>query len=621
MTIKHFHMITRLVVMVSLFFCTFFTIAKDGKHSPRPNILWIVSEDNSPMLGAYGDEFATTPNLDKLANRGIVYDNAFANSAVCAPTRFSLYTGMYANALGTHNMRSRYAIPDFIKPYSFYLKQAGYFVTNHNKTDFNYKTNDQKYWDKGNYKNSPKGQPFFHVENIGISHEGQIHRKKAELLHDPNAVSLPPYHPETPEIRYDWALYYDRISEMDSRVRKLLQDLEDAGLADNTIIFYFSDHGGVIARSKRFLFDSGTKIPLIMAFPVKFKHLAPQDMGSRSDVMVDIVDLAPTILELAGVEPPAHWHGKSLLNSARDITKQTAYLYRGRMDERIDIIRAIRDKKFKYIRNYLPHRKYALHLEYLWRAASIRSWQAECLAGRCNSAQQQFWHPKPVEELYNTESDPWEVNNLANKPEYQNTLNAMRQLLAEKNRHYKDIGFIPEGELVERTKDITAYELVNHPSFPIERVIETAEIASLGQTKYQSLLASRLNDNEAAVRYWAATGFTILNQASEQETQSLINLLTDPSADVQIAAAEALLKLNIIEQPLNVLQTHISQSPETIALHAANVLNEIGLQATPALATMQQVIIDQKARSKRLGLRVNYLLNALEFTVKNLSKN
>ena len=361
----------------------------------KPNILWIVSEDNSPLLGAYGDKFAKTPHIDSLAKKSIVFDNAFANSPVCAPTRFSILTGMHANAMGTNNMRSRYRVPNFVKPYTDYLRAAGYHVTNDNKTDYNYATStdiptdkhlsyqdwqtiDGEIWDRGNYNDRQENQPFFHVYNMYESHESRLHRPLKNRMHDPSKVKLPPYHPDTPEIRADWALYYDRITQMDFLVGQKLAELKAANALENTIVFYYSDHGGALARSKRFLYDTGTKIPLMVHVPDKFRHLLPYKMGDRTDQIVDIVDLAPTIFHLAGIKQPAHMHGENIFSTASKKNKSYSYLYRGRMDVRIDLVRALRDKQFKYIRNYMPHRPNGQHLAYLWKAASVRSWQKTC---------------------------------------------------------------------------------------------------------------------------------------------------------------------------------------------------------------------------------------------------
>ncbi len=601
----------------------------------KPNILWIVSEDNSPLIGAYNDSYATTPNIDAFAKKSLIFDNAFANSPVCAPTRSSIITGMHANAIGSGNMRTRYKIPDFVKPYTYYLRAGGYYATNDSKTDYNIATADvpegklllestwqaidSKFWDVGDYSQRKPGQPFFHVYNIMASHEYNVHNPKKKTNHKPEEFKLPPYHPDTPEIRADWASYYDSITNMDTLVGEFLDKLEASGDLENTIIFYYSDHGGVIARSKRFVYDTGTKIPFIVHVPEKFKHLLQNDMGTRTDDMIDIVDLAPSILHLAGIEIPAHLQGHNIFSSSIKQAKKYNYLYRGRMDERIDLVRSLRDKKFKYIRNYMPHRANGQHLNYLWNAASMLSWEQECLNNRCNKVQQRFWQLRKPEELYDIEVDPWEVNNLADKPQYQQVLLSMRETLKEKNRRYKDIGFIPEGELVKRTQDITAYQLVRQPSFPIDLILETAEIASLGQEKHINLMIERLSHQEAAVRYWAAVGLIVLQEQASPAKAALLNSLNDSSADVQIAAAEALSHLGDVKPSLETLMKHIHHGSPMVQLHAANVLEAMGSKAKPVAKELLDIVKQMEViKAQGDSPWENYLLAALSHTVSNL---
>ena len=273
----------RAFYICSILFFSFSCGQKDTNQlaSDPPNFLWIVSEDNGPFFGCYGDPFATTPTLDKLATEGVLYENAFANAPVCAPARSTIITGMYPPSMGTQNMRSTYPIPESIKFFPQYLREAGYYCTNNSKEDYNM-PKPEGVWDessrKAHYKNRGEGQPFFAIFNVTISHESSIHKSipNDSLRHDPAEVKLPPYHPDTPEMRHDWAQYYDKVEDMDARMGEILQELEDAGLTDNTIVAYYSDHGGVIARSKRFVYESGTHVPMIWRFPDKYAHLATQ---------------------------------------------------------------------------------------------------------------------------------------------------------------------------------------------------------------------------------------------------------------------------------------------------------------------------------------------------------
>ena len=355
--------------------------AKKDLTESKPNILWIVSEDNSPFFGCYGDELATTPTFDKLATEGILYQNAFANAPVCAPARSTIITGMYPPSMGTENMRSIYPTPVSIKFFPQYLREAGYYCTNNSKEDYNM-IKPEGVWDesstKAHYKNRKEGQPFFAIFNLTVSHESSIHKSipNDSLRHDPAKVKLPPYHPDTPEMRHDWAQYYDKIEDLDGQVAVLLKELEDAGLADNTIVAYYGDHGGVIARSKRFVYESGTRVPMIWRFPKKYEHLAPGLPGSKTDRLVSFVDLAPTMLSLANISIPGYMQGNAFLGDQQTPPQGYVHLFRGRMDERIDLPRAVRHKQYRYIKNYMPHRIYGQYLEYLWKAPSCRSWRA-----------------------------------------------------------------------------------------------------------------------------------------------------------------------------------------------------------------------------------------------------
>jgi len=566
--------------------------AGDGE-SGRPNILWITSEDNGPFLGCYGDALAATPSLDRLASQGVLFENAFAGAPVCAPARCTIITGMNACSLGTQHMRSSNPVPGFVEFFPQSLRAAGYYCTNNAKEDYN-TPKPEGVWDessrKAHYGKRKPGQPFFAVFNITVSHESGIHKSAAELRHDPEEMVLPPYHPDTPAIRHDWAQYYDKVEAMDARVGELLRELDAAGLAEDTIVFYFSDHGGVLARSKRFLYDSGTHVPLIVRFPEKYRHLAPAAPGSRTSRLVSFVDLAPTVLGLAGVGVPGHMQGAAFLGPRAGEPREFVHLFRGRMDERYDMMRAVRDERFKYIRNYMPHRIYGQHLEYLWRAPSTRSWEQAFREGRCNAAQSAFWGPKPAEELYDTKADPHEVHNLTADREYAEVLERMRRANAEWVRAIHDTGFMPEGEQLDRCRDGTPYELVRKEGFPLERVIATAEAASSRDPDAFPLLKARLEDPESCVRYWAATGCAVLGTRAERAAVWLIGLLEDPSADVRIAAAEALCGMERCELAVPALVNELENPNPRAALHAVNVLAVLGEKARPALDALKKLL-------------------------------
>ncbi len=572
------------------------TLFAGTNKNEKPNILWIVSEDNSPFLGCYGDKNATTPNLDKLAQKSIVYDNAFSNAPVCAPVRNTLITGMFASTLGCHNMRSQNSIPENIKFFPQYLREEGYYCTNNSKEDYN-TIKPKNVWNessgKAHYMNRNKNQPFFAIFNTGLSHEHKIHYvelfEKEKLKHKPEDMELAPYHPDLPDIRQCYANYYDYVTLMDAKVGELLAELDKNGLSDNTIIFYYSDHGGVLPRSKRFIFESGTRIPLMVHFPKKYEHLAPSKSGTRSDRLVSLIDLPPTLCSLLNIKIPKQFLGKAFLgeNIAKD--PEYVHFFRNRMDERYDMMRAVRDKDFRYIRNYMPHRKYGQHIWYLWRSTATRAWEKAFKEGKCNEIQSRFWGFKEPEELYDIKKDPHNVNNLASNPEYKDVLKRMRQETQRWVRENHDAGFIPEGMMVDQAENTTIYEMTHAANFPIEQIIETAELASEKDAKNLPELIKRLSYKEPAIRYWAATGCTILGQKAKKAKPKLKELLNDPVADVRITTAEALCKLGDKKLSLDLLVNELKSNNPGIQLHALNVLDALEDDTKTVLKDVIQV--------------------------------
>lgn len=363
--------------------------ASSALASERPNILWLTSEDNNVnWVGAYGNPHADTPNIDQLASDGFLYTDCYANAPVCAPSRSTWITGIHAISMGTHPMRSRYPIPhDKIKYYPDLLKEAGYYVGNDKKTDYNIGgRDDKKAWDTidTDWKLLKSNQPFFMVINHTASHESRAFGDVNNTEHDPENVRLARYHPDIPVIRKNYAHYHDQIKKMDANIGEALAELERAGLAENTIVIYNSDHGGVLARSKRFIYDSGTHSPLIIRIPEKFSYLRPAEPGARVNKLVSFIDMTKTWLSLCGAEVPDVLQGKIFLGPDAE-SRDYHVSYRTRMDERCDNVRAIRDRRFLYIRNYMPYAPWGQHLSFLWRMSATQAWEQHHRAGenRC----------------------------------------------------------------------------------------------------------------------------------------------------------------------------------------------------------------------------------------------
>ncbi|MFE7476875.1 sulfatase [Streptomyces sp. NPDC057575] len=419
----------------------------------RPHILWLVAEDHYPFVGAYGDTLARTPTLDRLAREGIRYENSYSAAPVCAPSRFALLTGMHPATAGpAQHMRARGTLPDFVNGFPQYLREAGYYTTNNDKTDYNAPVDMAATWDESSktahWRNRPANTPFFAVFNDMTTHESALFTA-IDGPTRPQDVTLPAYLADTPEIRADFAHYYDAMATMDGHLADQLRELESAGLAEDTIVFCYSDNGGVLPRSKRYCYDEGLRTSLIVRFPAKWQHLAPRPPGSVERGAVTSVDYAPTVLALAGVDIPHHIQGKAFLGAHRPEPARYAFGGRDRMDERYDMVRTVRDDRYRYLRNYTPHRPWGQHQAFAWNARGYQSWEQAHIDGTLNAVQDRFWGTKPAEELYDLRTDPDQVRNLANDPAHAARLRRLGHALDEHLMDINDNGFIPEGSPLE----------------------------------------------------------------------------------------------------------------------------------------------------------------------------
>jgi arylsulfatase A-like enzyme len=583
--------------------------------SGRPNILWIVSEDNDPFLGCYGCDLARTPTLDHLAAEGILYENCFSQAPVCAPSRFTLITGMYATSCGpAHNMRAQGKLPAEARGFPAYLRDAGYYCTNNAKTDYNGPIDMKDTWDessgKAHWRNRPAGKPFFAVFNHGVTHESQLFpeniAKYEPLPHptDPARVRLPAYHPDLPEFRTDWANYFDLMARLDGQVARLLRQLEEDGLAGDTIVFYYSDNGGILPRSKRFCFDSGTHVPLIIRFPEKYRHLAPSRPGARLEDPVSFVDFAPTVLSLAGLGIPKHMQGHAFAGQKSERAHDYAFSFRNRMDERYDMVRTVRDRHYRYIRNYMPHLIYGQHVEYMFQMRSMQAWEKAFKEGKLSGPQKLFWEPKPLEELYDLRTDPDEVKNLAADGAHREVLSRMRAALRRHMLEIRDNGFIPEGSALQGY--VTAH---NPKAYPLERIMEVADTAVLQKAGNIPRLIGWLADGNECIRYWAALGCVMLGGKAAPAAAALKARLTDASGSVKVAAAEALCRAGGTEDGLAILEDCLLRDGNPwVRLQSANALQNLGAVAKPCLEAIRKAAGDEN----------NYVQRAAKYTTSIL---
>ena len=595
-----------------------------------PNILWLTSEDNGPHLGCYGDKYADTPNLDGLAKKGMIYTRAISNAPVCAPARTTIISGMYPPSTGAEHMRSMTKLPKGFKMYPVYLRELGYFCTNNSKEDYNL-MKDGEVWNEGgrkaSWENRPKkDQPFFAIHNFTVSHESQIRKRPHEQIHNPAKVRVPAYHPDTPEVRQDWAQYYDKLTEMDKMVGEKLKLLEEQGLAEDTIIFYYGDHGSGMPRSKRWPYFSGINVPLIIHVPEKWKHLAASDykIGGKSDRRVGFIDLAPTLLSIAGKKPPAHMQGHAFMGKHEATEQEYGYGFRGRMDERYDMVRSVVGKRYIYIRNYMPHKPYGQHVSYMFQTPTTQVWKRMFDQGKLNAEQSHFWKTKPPEELYDLKQDRDEVKNLANSREHSDILKKMRNAhLAHINRII-DVGFLPEGEIHSRSEGTNPYEMARTKKYPYERIFLAADLASGLSPWATRTLATYLKDNDSAIRYWGAMGLLMRGKKGVLATsKQLETALKDQSPYVRVVVAEALGKYGNDQQVAKAVKTlgEIADPvkngcfPSMLAMNAIDHLDGKAKSLLPIIQSMPQV---PEGVDKRFQGYVGRLVNT---TIEELKTN
>jgi N-sulfoglucosamine sulfohydrolase len=574
------------------------SIAQGGEPT-RPNILWLTAEDISPNLGCYGDNYAITPNLDRFAAEGVRYNQAFGITGVCAPNRSCLITGVYPSKLGSHGMRSTVTLPDAIKCFTEYLRSAGYYCCNNAKTDYNFAV-PKTAWDESSrnahYQNRKSGQPFFAVFNHEVTHEGQIRvpaaqfkRNTARLTpsqrHAPERAPVPPYHPDTPETRRDWAKYYDNITAMDYQFGDKLKELEDAGLAEDTIVFFFGDNGAGMPGCKKWVWDSGLRVPLIIRFPKKWQHLAPGLPGTTSDRLVSFVDLAPTVLSLAGMELPRHFQGTAFLGKRAGSARQYVYAIRDRMAERYDCVRVVRNQRYQYNRNFMPHLTWSQFVSYTEAMPTMKAWRALAAEGKLSGPSARYFAAtKPAEELYDTQTDPHQVSNLAADPRHRATLEQFRAECERWMLQSGDLGLVPEFEMHQAANSRPLYDL---RSDSLPELLRAAALANSMQETNLPQLIKLLDHTEASLRWWGALGLVALRVDARPAEVAIQKALADAAPEVRVAAAEVMSNLGNDAAALPVLTAALRHESAFVRLAALKLLDRFGPRARPVLSEIR----------------------------------
>lgn len=490
----------------------------------RPNILWLTFEDTSPeFIGCYGNPKAKTPFMDSLASVGVRFTKAFSTGAVCSPSRTALITGMKTYTLGTGHHRSRYQIPEFVKGFPYYLKKAGYYCTNNEKTDYNVadpKTFISETWDESSNKagwwNRKEGQPFFAVINNMSAHQSRtmtnlysdyekmvLAKLPKHLQVAENELIIPPFYRDSPEMRKNVARIYNSISLADFEMRQTFERLKKENQLENTIIFCFADHGEGMPRVKTNGIGLGHRVPFFVWLPEKYKTLIGSKSGATNDQLIDFCDLPPTILSLAGVEIPNHFQGKNLFQTQ----KNTLFLSSDRSDESTDLTRTIITQKYAYTRVFMPFMQEVRYLNYMDRGDITAQIRKDFKDKKLNKIQVQIVLPREVEYLYDLENDAWQINNLAKDPKYAVEITKMRGLLQKHLIEQQDVMFLPEGRFADIQKNKTLYEFrKNTDEYPIEKIVSIAMLSGLKTDAALKSQIKALSDPNEIVQYWATMG-------------------------------------------------------------------------------------------------------------------
>jgi uncharacterized sulfatase len=516
-----------------------------------------MSEDNSAnYLKLFDPEGVATPNIEAMAAHGIAFNHAFSNAPVCSVARTTLISGCYAPRIGTqfHRKHTAMPMPDGLRMFPAYLRAAGYYTTNNSKEDYNAIKGDGV-WDESSrqasWKNRPReSMPFFHVQTFTDSHESRLHFNEQQMKQptqtDPASIWLQAYLPDTPLFRYTQARYHDRIQKIDELVGGVMEELRQAGELENTFVFYFGDHGGVLPRSKGYTYESGLHVPLVVRVPEKFKSLAGRPLGSRSDGFVEFVDFGPTVLSLAGIEQPEGVDGRPFLGFDADPEKvdarDEAFGYADRFDEKYELVRTLRVGDWKYVRNFEPFYPDGLQNNYRYKALAYQQWRELFQQAKLEGAALQFFQPKAPEALYNLEDDPDEIQNLAEDPAHANRLVRMRAQLDDRLKSMPDLSFVTEAVMVDAAIESPTDFGQSH-SGQIASYIDTVNLALLPLSEALPKLQFALDpeqQDDPWVRYWALVACSTLGEGARSLQPQIERLMSDVEPLVVMRAVEYL---------------------------------------------------------------------------------
>lgn len=561
--------------MLNLLLWTTFVIADFS----RPNIVWLISEDNSVHYSnLYFETGAEMPNIRKLAEEGVVFDHAFSVAPVCSVARSTLATGSYPSRLGMQYHRSSESVtlPASVRPVFELMHEAGYYTSYYRKNDFNFKADMSKWDADGDWSGRKADQPFFHKHQFQITHEGHLQRTNTEGTEVPEFVM--PRHPNTPLFRQAQRAYLTLNETMDQQLGKLVEQLREEGVLEDTFIFYFGDHGGVLPGSKGYLYETGLHVPFVVRIPKNFQHWVDLQPGTRSDGFVEFVDLGPTTLHLAGISIPKGMDGRPFMGpgvTRADLeSRDEAIGIADRFDEKYDLVRSLRQGKLKYIRNYTPFNFHGMSNIYRYKMASYREWRDLHKAGKLTPLQERFFTTRPMEELYDVVEDPYETVNLATDPAYKDALLELRGRLTERLKTMPDLSFIPERDLVEQAVHApVAFGQAQRGR--IARLIDVADLALQSFSEARSGIEAALAAKDPIQRYWGLIACSIFDKQARVFKDTAKQLAASDSDLLVRARAAEFLAMIRAEDPQPVLLDVLAKSESM--LETTQVLNIITL--------------------------------------------
>ncbi|EON77126.1 Choline-sulfatase [Lunatimonas lonarensis] len=557
----------------------------------------------SPIYGCYGDEYARTPHIDELAAKSVRFDWAFSNAPICAPARSTLISGMFAPSLGTQHLRSDIPLPEGFRIFPQLLRDAGYYTTNNVKTDYNFSAEGR--WDESSqtahWRNRPEGKPFFSVFNFMITHEGPTNALRASDTegltewNDPHEARLPPFIPDSPVMRQLWAHMYDLLAVFDQGVGRILTELEEDGLLENTIIFVFSDHGNGIPGYKRWLNNAGLQVPFILHIPKKYQHLAPFLTESSTDRPVSFVDFAPTVLGLAGLEAPEWMEGVDFLATAKPETSYV-YGYRDRADDCYEVARSVFDGRYLYVRHFMPQLPYFQKAVIFEKEGSYAEFNRLYEQGTLTASALRLMQEKPVEELYDLWEDPFEQHNLIGINDLEGKRKELEDNLIDWMVSHRDTGILTEGIMMMGAMEAETSVFEFARGIPEEDFLDMLGAAGMvGRISEAGELKGALVSDHEVVRFWALVAMDAFPGAAEEVWEQVSSLLYDRSASVAIKAAEVMVKRTGDPRALEVLQQMLAASYEPLVLQAAISVRQLEEKALPLVPAIQRDIFPKYA--------------------------